>query len=63
MSFDDIEIVNNDIQEDIINYGSYITDMISLYRKLNMETAQKVLGKLNKNISAIHILKPKSQQN
>ena len=60
MSFDDIETVNNDIQEDIINYDKCITDITYEYRKLNTETAKKVLEKFNKCITAIHILKPKN---
>ena len=62
MSFDEIEVINNDIQEDIINYGRYITEAYTLYRNLNTETAMKVLEKLKRNEISISIIKPKSSK-
>lgn len=62
MSFDEIETVSGDIQDDIINYGEYIIDIHDQYRNLNLETAKKVLEKFKKNIMAITILKPKSDK-
>lgn len=59
MSFDEIELVNNDIQDDMLNNGKYITDIYTHYRNLNYETAKKVMEKLKNNIMAITILKPK----
>ncbi|MDD2208571.1 MAG: pitrilysin family protein [Bacilli bacterium] len=62
MGFDEIEIVNGDIGEDIINYGKYITDIYSYYKDLNLETAEAVLQKMKKHLLAITILKPKEEQ-
>ena len=62
MGFDEIEIVNGDIGEDIINYGKYITDIYSYYKDLNLETAEAVLQKMKKHLLAITILKPKENK-
>ena len=61
MSFDDIETVSYDIQDDIINYGKYDTDIYTHYRDLNEETAKKVIDCLGKYLTSITVLKPKEE--
>ncbi len=62
MCFDEIEVVNSDIQDDIIAQGEYLTDIYDYYRSLNQETALEVLKKINKYTTSITILKPKSDK-
>jgi len=62
MSFDEIEVVNNDIQDDIVSYGKYINDIYLYYRRLNYETAKKVIEKLDKYVISITVLKPQEKQ-
>ncbi len=62
MSFDEIELINNDIQDDILNNGQYITNIYDYYCNLNYEMAEKIVEKLQKNTIAITILKPKSEK-
>ncbi len=61
MSFDEIEVVNNDIQDDILNYGEYITDIYNHYLNIEIDSAKKVIEKLSKNTMAITVLKPKEE--
>lgn len=62
LSFDEIEAVNNDIQDDIIYEGKYIYDIYDYYRNLNLKTANEVLRKINLNNFTVTILKPKSDK-
>ena len=62
MSFDEIENVNMDIQDDIINYGKYVNDIYDYYQNLEVETAKKVIDKLSKHLVSITILKPKEDK-
>lgn len=63
LMFDNIEAVSSEIQDDIINYGTVITDISTIYKSLNAELALKVISKLNKNLCSVNIIKPKSDKN
>lgn len=62
MLFDDIEAVNGEIQNDILNYGYYISDIYNQYQSLNKEKAMKVINKLHEFKVSISILKSKENQ-
>ena len=57
--FDDVESVNNEISDNIIDYGYVVTDLYNIYKTLNKEIADKVLSKLNKYLFSISIVKTK----
>lgn len=59
-SYDDIEFVNNDIQNDIIHYGKLNTDWYDAYQRLNMEDINKVLQTISTNEIATIILRPEA---
>ena len=56
--FDDIESVNTSIQDDILKYGTVITDIYQIYKSLNVDTALKVLNKLDKKLLTVSVVKP-----
>ena len=62
MSFDNIETVNSDIQDDILNYKEYIHDIADYYDKLSVGVAKKVISKLGKYSTSITILEPKEDE-
>ena len=62
LSFDDIEIINSEIQEDVMSYGEYINDIYNYYRKLDVEIAQKIINKIAKNSICVTVLKPKEEK-
>ena len=59
LHFDDIELVNNNIQDNIILYGEFIDDYMDLYDKININMINEI-GKSLKNIKeSVLIIKPK----
>lgn len=59
LHFDDIELVNGNIQDNIILYGEFIDDYIDLYDKININMINEI-GKSLKNIKeSVLIIKPK----
>lgn len=62
LSFDEIEAVNNDVQDDMIYQGKYIDDIYDYYRNLNLNTANQVLKKITLSNFTVTILKPKSDK-
>lgn len=62
MNFDEIEVMNNDIQDDILSYGKYINDIYSYYRNIDLEIAEKVVEKLNRYLISITVLNPKEDK-
>ena len=61
LSFDEIENVNSDIQDDIINYDKYIDDIYLQYKKLDAEIAEQIIKKMSKHLLSITILTPKEE--
>lgn len=59
-SYDDIEYVNSDIQNDIIHYGKLTTDWYQAYQKLKMEDVQKILESISTKEMATIILRPEA---
>lgn len=62
LSFDDLEAVNNDVQDDIINFGQYIDNIYDYYSGLNLSAANQILKKISLNNMTVNILKPKSDK-
>lgn len=59
LHFDDIELVNGNIQDNIILYGEFIDDYMDLYDKININMINEI-GKSLKNIKeSVLIIKPK----
>lgn len=59
LHFDDIELVNSNIQDNIILYDKFIDDYMDLYDKINIKTINEI-GKCLKNIKeSILVIKPK----
>ena len=58
MMFDEIEIVNGEIQKDLIDYDEFLNDMYGIYRSLNIETVKEVAEKMKKKIYSVNILIP-----
>ena len=56
--YDNIEAVNSDIQNDILKYGTTITDIYQIYKSLNTETALKIINKLNDKLLTVSVIKP-----
>lgn len=55
--FDNIESVSYEISEDIIRYGTVITDIYQIYKSLNEEIALKVINKLDKKLLTVSVIK------
>jgi len=62
MSFDEIELVNSDIQDDILNFDEYITNIYDYYNKLNASLASKVADKIDKYLITVMVLKPREEK-
>ena len=60
--FDDIEAINESIQDDILDYGTVISDAYTIYKSLNRETASKIISKMDKNLMSINIIKPQNEK-
>lgn len=59
LHFDDIELVNSNIQDSILLYGKFIDNYMDLYDKINTRVINEV-GKYLKNIKeSILVIKPK----
>ena len=60
--FDDIESLNLTMQDSIIDYDMFITDIVSIYKSLNIDTAKKVINCLNKYLVSSNVIKPKTDK-
>ena len=58
LSYDDIEMVNSEMEEDLITYGQIITNMISHLKKLTIDEANKILKKIKTDNYSVVILYP-----
>ncbi len=55
-AFDDIEMINDNIQSEILAYGDVLTRKYSIYKKLNITDAAKILKSIDLKNSAIVVL-------
>lgn len=60
LHFDDIELVNNTIQDNIIQFDKYIDNYMDIYDKLNINKMKEVIKCLKNYSKSITIIKPKT---
>ncbi|MBQ3021239.1 MAG: insulinase family protein [Bacilli bacterium] len=60
LHFDDIETVNNNIQDNIIEYNKFINNYMDLYDKLNINTLNDIIKNIKNRSESILIIKPKT---
>lgn len=58
LHFDDIELVNNNIQDDIISYNKFIENTIDLYNNINIKTLNEIIKLIKSKTESIYIIKP-----
>ncbi len=61
LHFDDIELVNSNIQDNIIEYGNFINDYMDIYEKINVKTINDIASSLKNIKRSILIIKPKTK--
>ena len=61
LHFDDIELVNSNIQDNIIEYGNFINDYMDIYEKMNVKTINNIASSLKNIKRSILIIKPKTK--
>lgn len=61
LSYDDIETINMDIQDDILDYNNTLYNVCDFYKSLNIETAKKIISKMNKYIIIKSLIKPMNE--
>lgn len=59
LHFDEIELVNNNIQDNIIEYNKFINDYMDIYDNINIDILNKVIDTLKKKEESILVIKPK----
>ena len=59
MHFDDIITVCENIQDDIINEGFIINNIMNIYKSLNVKTVNEILTKLDISNECIYIIENK----
>ncbi len=59
LHFDDIELVNNNIQDNLILYNKFINNYMELYDSINIETLNEITKQLKNITESILIIKPK----
>ncbi len=62
LHFDDIELVNNNIQDNIILYGKFIDNYMDLYDKINIKMINEIAKNLKNIKESILVIKPKNKQ-
>ena len=58
LHFDDIEIVNNNIQDNILLHGKFVNNYLSLYDEINIDVMNEVVKKLKNKTESILVIKP-----
>lgn len=61
LHFDDIELVNSNIQDNIMEYGNFINDYMDVYEKMNVKTINDIASSLKNIKRSILIIKPKTK--
>lgn len=61
LHFDDIELVNSNIQDNIMEYGNFINDYMDIYEKMNVKTINDIVSSLKNIKRSILIIKPKTK--
>ena len=62
LHFDDIELVNNNIQDNIIENGAFINNYMDIYNSINIDKMKEIIRKINTRSESVLVIKPKSKQ-
>jgi predicted Zn-dependent peptidase len=62
-TFDDIEFINNEIQDNIICYGKIYPDLYNILLNLDLDIAKKVIKQINLDNLAITVMLPEKNTN
>lgn len=63
LMFDSIEYTNGEIQDDVIEYGQFLSDVYSIYKRLNVDKANDVIEALDKRLYSVSVIKPLREKN
>jgi len=58
LHFDDIELVNNNIQDNILMYGKVINNYLSIYENINIDKLNEVIKRIKTKSESILVIKP-----
>jgi len=58
LHFDDIELVNNNIQDNILMYGKVVNNYLSLYENINLNKLNEIIKRLKTRSESILVIKP-----
>lgn len=61
LHFDDIEMVNNNIQDNIVEHNKFINNYIDIYNDININTLNEIITLLKNSAESILIIKPKKK--
>lgn len=59
LHFDDIELVNNNIQDNIIENGKFINNYMDIYNNINIDKMNEIIKKIKTRSESILIIKKK----
>ena len=61
LHFDDIELVNNNIQDNILMHNQFINNYLDLYENINITKLNEIIKKIKNKTESILIIKPNKQ--
>ena len=59
LNYDDIEVVNSDLEEDLVTYNKVITDIINHIKKMNIRQAKQIIKSIKTDNHSVVVLLPK----
>lgn len=61
LHFDDIELVNNNIQDDLVEHNKFINNYMDIYNEININIINEIAGLLKGSTESILVIKPKKK--
>ena len=61
LHFDDIELVNNNIQDDLVEHNKFINNYMDIYNEININLINEIAGLLKSSTESILVIKPKKK--
>lgn len=58
LHFDDIELVNNNIQDNILMHGKFVNNYLSIYENINIDKLNEVVKRIKNKSESILVIKP-----
>ena len=58
LHFDDIELVNNNIQDNILMHGKVVNNYLSIYENINIDKLNEVIKRIKNKRESILVIKP-----